>query len=122
MDSLINSNFNNMAEKQLVEFALEDGTTFLVEVDKQPTQPGAPKPVSLGSGVSVTAASKKFDQALDEIKPVITTVVSKLKDITPTETEIKFGVKLTANAGIVFSSLGSELTFEITVKWNNKTA
>ncbi|MFN5892579.1 MAG: CU044_2847 family protein [Dolichospermum sp.] len=49
-------------------------------------------------------------------------VVSKLKDITPNETEIKFGVKLTANAGIVFSSLGSELTFEITVKWNNKTA
>ena len=77
-----------------------------------------------GNGVSVTAASKKFDQALEEIKPVITTVVSKLKDIdiTPDETEIKFGVKLTANAGIVFSSLGSELTFEITVKWNNKTA
>ena len=59
-----------MAEKQLIEFALEDGTTFLVEVDKQPTQPGAPKPVSRGNGVSVTAASKKFDQALDEIKPV----------------------------------------------------
>ena len=113
-----------MPEKQLVEFALEDGTTFLVEVDKQPTQRGEPKAVSRGNGVSVTAASKKFDQALEEIKPVITTVVSKLKDIdiTPNETEIKFGVKLTANAGIVFSSLGSELTFEITVKWNNKTA
>ena len=49
-----------MPEKQLVEFALEDGTTFLVEVDKQPTQPGAPKPVSRGNGVSVTAASKKW--------------------------------------------------------------
>jgi hypothetical protein len=66
-----------MAEKQLIEFALEDGTTFLVEVDKQPTQPGAPKPVSRGNGVSVTAASKKFDQALEEIKPGETHLINK---------------------------------------------
>lgn len=112
-----------MADKQLVEFTLDGGGKFLVEVERQPTQPGEqPRPVSRVNGVSVTSASKKFDEALDEIKPVITTIVSKLKDITPHETEIKFGIKLTANAGIVFSSLGSELTFEITVKWNNKTA
>lgn len=112
------------AEKQLVEFALEDGSKFLVEVERKPTSPSEqPRPTSLlPDGVTVTLASKKFDTALDEIKPVIKTVVSKLRDITPNETEIKFGIKLTANAGIVFSSLGSELTFEITVKWNQEIA
>jgi hypothetical protein len=112
-----------MAEKQLVEYSLEDGTKFLVEVEKLPAQAApSPRPVSRGDGVTVAQASKTFDQALNEIKPVLTTVVSKLKDISPDETEVKFGVKLTANAGVVFTSLGSELTFEITVKWSKESA
>lgn len=110
-----------MAEKQLVAFTLADGTNFLVEVDRQLVKSGEQLPVSRVHGVDVSTVTKTFDDALNEIKPVIATVVSKLKDITPDETEIKFGIKLTANAGIVFSSLGSELTFEITVKWNKET-
>ncbi|MBW4599057.1 MAG: hypothetical protein KME29_05430 [Calothrix sp. FI2-JRJ7] len=111
-----------MAEKQLVEFVLEDGTKFLVEVEKTVGQTGMPpKPVSRDNGLAVVPASKTFDKALDDIKPVLTTVVSKLKDISPNETEVKFGIKLTANAGIVFSSLGSELTFEIAVKWSKES-
>jgi hypothetical protein len=116
-----------MAQKQFVEFELEleDGTKtkFLVEVERRPTQPDEKSvPVAINrGGISVASASKTFNQALDEIKPVIATVVSKLKDIAPNETEIKFGLKLDAQAGIVFSSFGTELTFEITVKWNNKT-
>jgi len=111
-----------MAEKQLVEFTLEDGTKFFVEVEKPAGQTGMPpKPVSRDSGLAVIPASKTFDKALDDIKPVLATVVSKLKDISPNETEVKFGVKLAANAGVVFASLGSELTFEITVKWSKES-
>lgn len=111
-----------MANKQLVEFALEDGTNFLVEVDEPPGQTTAsPRPVSRENGLSVTQASKTFDRALEEIKPVLATVVSKLKDISPNETEVKFGVKLSANAGVVFTSLGSELNIEIAIKWSKES-
>ncbi|MGB3639673.1 MAG: CU044_2847 family protein [Rivularia sp. (in: cyanobacteria)] len=111
-----------MAEKQLVEFALEDGTKFLVEVEKPAGQTGIPpKPVSRDGGLAVTAASKTFNQALDDVRPVLATVVSKLKDVSPDETEVKFGVKLAANAGVVFTSLGSEVTFEVTVKWKKES-
>ncbi|MBD2214687.1 hypothetical protein H6G27_33285 [Nostoc linckia FACHB-104] len=111
-----------MAEKQLVEFTLEDGTKFFVEVEKPAGQTSTPpKPVSREGGLAVTPASKTFDKALDDIKPVLATVVSKLKDISPNETEVKFGVKLAANAGVVFTSLGSELNFEITVKWSKES-
>lgn len=111
-----------MAEKQLVEFELEDGTKFLVEVEKPPGQTNIPPtPVSRGGELPVTRATKKFDKALDDVKPVLATVVSKLKDVSPDETEVKFGLKLAANAGVVFTSLGSELTFEITVKWKQES-
>jgi Trypsin-co-occurring domain 1 len=112
---------NTVAEKQLVEFTLEDGKKFLVEVEKSAGQVGMPpKPVSRENGLAVTPASKTFNEALDDIKPVLATVVSKLKDISPNETELKFGLKLSANAGVMFSSLGSELTFEVTVKWSKE--
>lgn len=118
----INCNQKIMAEKQLVEFTLEDGTKFFVEVEKPAGQTGVPpKPVSRENGLAVTPASKTFDQALDDIKPVLATVVSKLKDISPNETEVKFGLKVSANAGIVFTSLGSELTFEVAVKWSKQS-
>lgn len=112
-----------MAEKQLVEFELEDGTKFLVEVNEPAGESDIPpEPVSRDDGLAVIPASKKFDKALDDIKPVLGTVVSKLKDVSPDETEVKFGVKLAANAGIVFTSLGSEVNFEVTVKWKKESA
>lgn len=112
-----------MAEKQLVEFKLEDGTKFFVEVEKPAGQTAvSPRPVSRENGLAVTEASKTFEKALEDIKPVLATVVSKLKDISPDETEVKFGAKLTANAGVVFTSLGSELTFEIALKWSKESA
>jgi hypothetical protein len=83
-----------MADKQLVAFTLADGTNFLVEVDRQPVKSSEQLPVSRVSGVDVSTVTKTFDDALNEIKPVIATVVSKLKDISPDETEIKFGIKL----------------------------
>ena len=110
-----------MTQKQLVEFELEDGTKFLVEVDKPAGQPNtSPTPISRGGGLPVTRATKRFDEALDDIKPVLATVVSKLKDVSPHETEVKFGLKLAANAGVVFTSLGSELNFEVIVKWKQE--
>lgn len=112
-----------MADKRLVEFQLDDGTKFLVEVDKPAGETGIPpKPVSRDGGLAVTPASKTFNKALDDARPVLKTVVSKLKDISPDETEVKFGVKLAANAGVVFTSLGSEMTFEVTVKWKKESA
>lgn len=44
-----------MAEKQLVEFELEDGTKFLVEVEKPAGQINTPPtPVSRGGGKNLT--------------------------------------------------------------------
>jgi hypothetical protein len=38
------------------------------------------------------------------------------------EVEVKFGLKLTAEAGAIFSSVGGEVSYEITLKWNQNKA
>jgi Trypsin-co-occurring domain 1 len=35
----------------------------------------------------------------------------------PKEFELSFGVKLNAEAGVVFSKMGSEGSFQITLRW-----
>ena len=103
--------------KQLVEYSLEDGTKFLVEVDEPETT--AVERVALPSGQLALKAQQTFEEALDKVKPVASTIISKLRNLnTPAdEVEVKFGLKLTAEAGAIFSSVGGEVSYEITLKW-----
>jgi hypothetical protein len=109
--------------KQLVEYSLEDGTTFLIEVD-EPESTVAVERVALPSGQLAIKAQQSFEQALDKVKPVASTIISKLRNLnTPAdEVEVKFGLKLTAEAGAIFSSVGGEVSYEITLKWKQNKA
>lgn len=107
-------------EKALAQFELEDGTPFLVEID-EPESSAIERVALVETGEMVYKAKKNLDEALEAIKPVASTVVSKLKSglTTPAdEVEVTFGLKLSAEAGVVFSSVGSEVTFEIKLKWS----
>lgn len=106
-----------MAQKELAEFSLEDGTTFLVEVE-EPEETASLERIDRQDR-RIYKAKEKFEKTLDNIKPVASTIVSKFRDLnTPaSEVEVKFGLKLTADAGAIFSSVGGEASYEITLKW-----
>ena len=106
-----------MTEKQLAEYSLSDGTTFLVEVDERETS-GIER-AALRSGRRILEVKPSFEEVLDKIKPVASTIISKFHNLkTPAdEVEVKFGLKLTAEAGAIFTSVGGEATYEITLKW-----
>lgn len=112
-------------EKELAQFTLDDGTTFLVEVDKPPTvRGGSIQRVAINSGQLVLQANQTLEQALDQVQPVVSKVVSRLKSglTTPAdEVEVTFGLKLNAEAGVVFGSVGGEVTFEVKLKWAKDT-
>jgi len=108
--------------KQIVEYSLEDGTKFLIEVDEPEST--AVERVALPSGQLALKAQQSFEEALDKVKPVASTLISKLRGLnTPAdEVEVKFGLKLTAEAGAIFSSVGGEVSYEITLKWHQNKA
>jgi hypothetical protein len=111
-----------MKEKQLAQFSLSDGTTtFLVEVDDPEDR--TIQRVALPSGKQVLKVQQTFEEALKNIKPVASTIISKLRDLDQPadEVEVKFGIKLTADAGAIFASVGGEVTYEITLKWSNNS-
>lgn len=109
--------------KSLAQFHLKDGTEFLVEVE-EPEEGGLERVAApFGFGRPVKAKGPSFEEMLDKVKPVASTIVEKLRGLTTPadEVAVKFGLKLTAEAGVVFTSLGSEVTYEISLKWQEKS-
>lgn len=111
-------------EKELAQFKLDDGTAFLVEVDEPRTTTrggsGVQRVAADRTGQLVLEANQTLEDALEQVKPVIATVASRLRSglTTPAdEVEVTFGLKLSAAAGVVFSSVGGEVTFEVKLKW-----
>jgi Trypsin-co-occurring domain 1 len=107
-------------EKTIAQFKLEDGTPFLVEVE-EPQGSGIQRVTSVNTGKLVYQATMTLEDALEQVKPVASQVLSRLKTglTTPAdEIEVKFGLKLSVEAGAIISSVGGEVTFEVKLKWN----
>src|SRR5581483_9489026 len=108
--------------KKLLQFTTEDGDIFFVEAD----EPVA-APAMRGSGDEATrgvvqTASESFEKALKPLKDVSNTIISSIKDIvnSPNEVQVEMGLKFSAKAGIILTSLDSEANLKIVLKWTKK--
>jgi hypothetical protein len=99
----------------VVEMSLEDGSSILVEVadDEQRLE----RVGRLSSVVRDTAET--LDEALRRVKPAVTTVLNQLRDLAtpPDKVKIEFGVKLTAEAGVVIAKAATEANFKLSLEW-----
>ena len=111
-----------MAKKQIAEFSLSDGKTFLAEIDELDDANAFERVANVDTSQLIVRAKKTFDQVLDEIEPVASAIITKLSNLnTPAnEVEVKFGIKLNVEAGAIFASVGGEVNYEITLKWKDK--
>lgn len=103
--------------KHIIQFPLDNDGVILVEVDEPELQDGVGRVAR--SGEIVEKATQTFDSAIDNIRPVAATIISKLRDLStpPDEVEVQFGVKLNAAAGAVLASTGAEANFQISLTW-----
>ncbi|MEH2329660.1 CU044_2847 family protein [Nostoc sp.] len=113
-----------MNQKQIAEFYLKDGTKFLAEVDELENSNALVRVARPDTGQMVVEAKKKFEDVLDQIQPVASAIITKLSQLnTPaSEVEVKFGIKLNAAVGAIFTSVSGEANYEITLKWKQDKA
>lgn len=110
------------ANKEFVQFKLEDGTSVLIEVEKVNTS-GVQR-VALTPAQMAVQAKQSFEQALATVPPVASSVLNRLrKGMTEPadEIEVKFGLKMTSEVGAVIASVGGEVNFEVTLKWQRSS-
>ena len=108
--------------KPLVEFALDDGSSILIEVEDLPRMGADEGLVSIPGQQIIVKAQKSFSDALEKIKPTAATIVDKVRSLPdpPDEVEVKFGIKMAAEARAVVAAASLEGNYEITLKWKKK--
>jgi len=103
--------------KRLIEFPLQEGGAILVEVDS--AEPAGARVRGASPTEVAEKAKQAFETSLERIKPVAGAVIGKLRELTdqPEQVTVEFGIKLSAEAGVVLASTGVEANFKITVLW-----
>lgn len=105
--------------KEIAEFFLDDGTPLLIEIEV--TNNSSVERVSREDiHREVIKAKQSFEKSLDRVIPFASAALNRFRRglTTPAdEVEIKFGVKMTAEAGAIIASASSEVNFEVTLKW-----
>jgi hypothetical protein len=96
----------------IVAFDTDEGDFIKVEVDDPR---GGPHRVSRDD--QLTATGRRLEEVLNEARPTIRAVLSAMSGLAADEREVEFGIKLTAEAGVVVAKTALEANFVLRLKW-----
>ena|SRR5271157_5192442 len=103
--------------KKYIDFLLEGTEKIRVEVsgDEGRVTRGDPKDV-------IEPATVAFDAALAKLGPICSAIVQQARGLIdqPEEFSVEFGVKLSAEAGVVIASAAAEANLKVSVKWTKE--
>jgi NTP-dependent ternary system trypsin peptidase co-occuring protein len=105
---------------QLVRMDLADGGSVLIEASEVDSGP-----VTRGGRADdmVTSAGATLESALDQLGPVVKSVISKLREAAewPDEVCVEFAIKLSADANVIIARSTGEANFKISMRWTRGT-
>ena len=101
---------------QLIEFAVGDGQSILVEVED------SVGPVTRGIGAQsiTTRASQSFEDAISRVRPAAEAIVAQLRSLAtaPDEVGVQFSLALSAQAGAFIAAAGTAANFTVSLTWH----
>jgi hypothetical protein len=99
---------------ELVRYSLAEGDAeILVEVE---TPPSGVKRAARRKDGAIPAPAKLDDQ-LGKVVPVAQRVLDKVKDMGPSGGQVEFGIKLSAETGVILAKAGGEAHLTVTLSW-----
>ena len=104
--------------KHLVDLPLQDGGSIKVEVDEGPA---GPVTRSARPGEMVSSATETFEQALSGVGPAAQAIIARLRAAAdPSEVTIEFGIKVSADTGVIVARTGGEANFRVALTWTKE--
>jgi hypothetical protein len=91
----------------VAQYVLDDGTIVSFEAD-------------LGEGYRPAGAEQVIGSLSDAIQPAVQgarAVLEKMKDATPTEIEVKFGIKVSGSTNWLVARAATDANFEVRLMW-----
>ena len=65
-------------------------------------------------------AQVTLEEALAKLKPSLQKVVGLLKELSPDQTELEFGLKVGGETGVIIAKGTAEVNFRITMSWGRE--
>ena len=105
----------------LIEITLDENTKIYLESAKEDIKIGDESLfMPIASNGQIIQKTKEFlDNTFNQITTFSSNIANSIKrlDIAPDEFEVEFAVKFSADAGIIISSISSEASIKIKLKW-----
>jgi hypothetical protein len=96
----------------ILAFDTPEGESIKIEVDDSRT---GPQRVSRDG--QVIEAGRRLEEVLAQARPTVHAVLASISGLAADEREIEFGIKLTAEAGVVVAKTALEGNFVLRLKW-----
>ena len=70
---------------------------------------------------TIQELNQKFQDVLEsQIRPATQSLIAAMKGLSPDTIELEFGVKMTGEAGAIFTKAGIESHISVKLKWTRK--
>lgn len=103
---------------ELIKYTTQDGYDVIVETnsDESPnhTYRGSP-----GVRGVISEATQSLEDALTPLHKITSSLINSLKDLanSPDEVQVELGLKFSAKAGVILTSVDGESNLNVVLKW-----
>jgi Trypsin-co-occurring domain 1 len=105
----------------IVELHASDDEVMLFDVTGAAGAGGRKVAVERGDGLTVVAAERGLEQALDQARRTAASLLQIVATHEVDEAELRFGLRLTGEAGLfAITKIGGEAHCEIVLKWKRR--
>lgn len=101
---------------EVVEFPLDDGGVLVVQAAGGDSAGG----LGLASpDERLKKAGETLESALQKVAPALKTVTTRLRELSPDDVKVEFGLTLSAESGAIVAKTGGEVHFTVTLSWGS---
>jgi hypothetical protein len=98
-----------------------DGTDLLV-VEVDDADGGLVLASAPGPSGGIARAQVTLEDALHKLKPSLQKIAHLLKDLSPREAEVQFGLKIGGETGVIIAKGTAEVNFIVRMSWRGELA
>lgn len=95
------------------------GDVVVFEVDRSEVPDDLVLASSAEPGKVAARARRTLEEALADVKPSLAKVVSVLREMTPGEMTVEFGLKMGGEAGVIIAKGTAEVNFRVRMSWKS---
>jgi hypothetical protein len=90
---------------------------LVVEVDDEEPSGGLVLASAPDPGKGIAKAQVTLEEALDKLKPSLRKIAHLLKELSPEEAEVEFGLKIGGETGVIVAKGTAEVNFVVRMTW-----